>query len=650
MCGIAGFSQNSNNSNKILRKMISSINHRGPDDNGLWVSNSEKVVLGHARLSIQDLSSAGAQPMQSSCGRFIIVFNGEIYNHFSLRKELLKLKLNINWRGHSDTETLVECFRVFGIKETLCMLEGMFSFAVFDKKLKRLTLARDRLGEKPLYWGWAGNTFLFTSELKSLKHHPNFLPVINRNALNFFIRHCYVPSPLSIYEGIYKLMPGHMLEVPFSGDVSLSKSAKSTPYWSIDNVIHEGISNPYEGSSSEAINDLELLLKKSISSQLLSDVKVGAFLSGGIDSSLVASIMQEESSKPIQTFTIGFDEAGYNEAEYAKDVAHHLKTDHHELYVSSADAMNVIPMLSNIFCEPFGDSSQIPTFLVSQMTKKHVTVALSGDGGDELFGGYNRHLSVEKVWKRIQKMPKPVRNLAVKSLNIITPAQWDNIFLYINPILPKKHKVNIAGEKVRKLSEILLLDKHYDFYSQLTSHWNNPEEVIIGSNISNEEFSMSKIWEDLDCLEHSMMAMDVKTYLSDDILTKVDRAAMANSLETRVPMLDHRVVELAWRMPINFKINNGQGKWILRQILYKRVPRKLIERPKAGFGIPLGEWLRGPLKDWASDLLDTQRMRNEGYFNPEPIQEKWIEHLAQRKNWQYHLWNILMFQAWLREQ
>ena len=650
MCGIVGFTQTKHDSSKILEKMISSINHRGPDSNGIWFNDVDSMALGHARLSIQDLSEAGSQPMKSPCGRYIIVFNGEIYNHMSLRLILSESGFHINWKGHSDTETLLACVSTWGLRKTLDLLVGMFSFALWDRELKNLTLGRDRLGEKPLYWGWAGDTLIFASELKAIKLHPEFSAIIDRSALKLYLQHCYVPAPLSIYQGISKLLPGHFVEIPLTGDIESSKAAIPLAYWSLDTAIANGKSAPFQGDFCDAVSTIEDTLRESIIGQVLADVEVGAFLSGGIDSSLVVALMQQESSKSVNTFTIGFNEVGYNEAEFAKQIAQHLGTNHTELYVSSEDAMSVIPKLSNMFCEPFGDSSQIPTFLVSQLAKNKVTVALSGDGGDEIFGGYNRYLAVNNVWRPSRHAPQFFRRLAAYGLGSISPLTWDNIFKKLNPLFPKKYRVNIAGEKARKLSEVLSLDDDYEFYRQVTSHWSTSESVVIESSEENCSFSRPAIWDEVDCLEHAMMAMDTRTYLCDDILTKVDRAAMATSLETRVPLLDHRLVELAWKMPIEFKIRKGQGKCVLREVLYKYVPKELIERPKAGFGIPLGEWLRGPLREWADDLIDEIRLIREGYFYPNPIREKWAEHLSGRRNWEFHLWNILMFQAWLQEQ
>ncbi|EGR0413165.1 asparagine synthase (glutamine-hydrolyzing) [Vibrio cholerae] len=647
MCGIAGYWQRDCADTSIALSMAEAIVTRGPDDFGVWSERESGIALAHRRLSILDLSPAGHQPMVSGCGRYVLVFNGEIYNHLSLRSHLEEKLKGFSWRGHSDTETLIECFAVWGVEKTIGMAVGMFSFALWDTKDKLLTLARDRLGEKPLYWGWSDDMLIFASEIKAIKAHSGFKAEIDRDSLTLFLRHGYVPAPYSIYRGIQKLMPGHFIEIDLGGDISVSKSANSRAYWSVNEVVNEGLARPFSGSASDAVDILETQLKASVSDQMLSDVPLGAFLSGGIDSSTIVALMQCQSKVPVKTFTIGFDETGYNEAVHAKAVARHIGTDHTELYVQPIDALSVIPKLPHMYCEPFADSSQIPTFLVSQLAKQHVTVALCGDGGDELFGGYNRYMAAQKVWNPLMKMPEFVRILAAAGFNSLSPATWDKVFEHLKPVLPKRYQLSIPGEKARKLGEVLKLKDGAAFYRQLTSHWAEPESLVINGKEPLTQITDNNSWAETDSLEHFMMALDAKTYMSDDILTKVDRAAMACSLETRVPMLDHRVFELAWRMPLGYKVREGQGKWLLRQVLYRYVPKELIERPKMGFGIPLDSWLRGPLKAWAEALLDEQRLRNEGYLNPAPIRQLWNEHLSGKKNWQYHLWNVLMFQAWL---
>lgn len=651
MCGFVGATKGvSSLRNEILAIMCDQLMHRGPDSSGIWLEADGLLGMGHRRLSIQDLSPAGHQPMASKCERFVLVFNGEIYNHLKLREELSNQQADVAWRGHSDTETILACFSIWGVEATLKKMVGMFAIALWDRRKKLLTLARDRLGEKPLYWGWSGDLLLFASELKAIKAHPEFTPEINRDSLTLLLRHSYIPAPYSIYSGIHKLMPGHLIEISLAGDISKSKTTSSKAYWSVNEVVQAGLSDPFSGSLTDAVDVLESQLKNSISDQMLSDVPLGAFLSGGIDSSTVVALMQCQTNKPVKTFTIGFDETGYNEAVHAKAVAQHIGTDHTEIYVQPNDALSVIPKLPHMYCEPFADSSQIPTFLVSQLAKQHVTVALSGDGGDELFGGYNRYLAVQKVWRPLHKMPEFVRYLAAFGLNSLSPSGWDRLFEQLKPVLPKRLQLSIPGEKARKLGEVLKIKDGAAFYRQLTSHWVDPESLVINGKEPLTQITDNNSWAETDNLEHFMMALDAKTYMSDDILTKVDRAAMACSLETRVPMLDHRVFELAWKMPLDYKIREGQGKWLLRQVLYRYVPKELIERPKMGFGIPLDSWLRGPLRDWAEALLDEQRLHNEGYLNPAPIRQLWTEHLSGNKNWQYHLWNVLMFQAWLEQQ
>jgi asparagine synthase (glutamine-hydrolysing) len=647
VCGITGFWWPHTADADLAELMATQIESRGPDDFGTWCSDLTGLTLAHRRLSIIDLSPAGHQPMLSQCGRYTLVFNGEIYNHIDLRCELEKASFKFAWRGHSDTETLLAGISVWGVQGTLRRLNGMFAFALWDSVEKALFLARDRMGEKPLYWGWCGDVLLFGSELKALKVHPEFNAEIDRNALTLLLRHCYIPAPYSIYQGIQKLMPGHLVQIPLHGDLARSKDSQPEAYWQLNHAVEKGLANPFTGSPDAAVDLLASQLSASIGEQMLSDVPLGAFLSGGVDSSTIVALMQAQSEQPIRTFTIGFDQDGYNEATHAKAVAEHLGTHHTELYVRPEDALAVIPKLPEIYCEPFSDSSQIPTFLVSQMAKEHVTVALTGDGGDELFGGYNRYMAARKVWGPVNRLPMFARHAAAGILRSLSPTKWDKLFDWARPVLPTRFQFSIPGEKARKLADVLALSDSHAFYRQLTSHWTDPAHVVIGATEPKTLLTTSSAWPETDCLEHAMMAMDAQTYMADDILTKVDRAAMATSLETRVPMLDHRVVELAWRMPMDFKIRGGQGKWLLRQVLYKHVPRELIERPKMGFGIPLDSWLRGPLREWAEALLDESRLRSEGFFHPEPIRAIWAEHLSGKQNWQYHLWSVLMFQAWL---
>lgn len=649
MCGFAGFSGGSHSTGlpRVVSDMTAAISHRGPDDEGAWVDETAGLALGHRRLSILDLSPAGHQPMHSACSRYVIVFNGEIYNHLDLRKCLAAESKAPDWRGHADTETLLACFAAWGIERTLQATVGMFALALWDREKKVLTLARDRMGEKPLYYGWQDSLLIFGSELKALKAHPGFRCEVDRNALTLLLRHNCIPAPHSIYKGVAKLMPGHYLSLPLL-DLVAARAAQPHAYWRMNETVEHGLANPFTGSAGEAIDLLQAQLSKSIASQMLADVPLGAFLSGGVDSSTIVALMQVQSRQPVRTFTIGFDEGGYDEAEHAKQVARHLGTDHTELYVRPQDALAVIPRLPSMYCEPFSDSSQIPTFLVSQMARQHVTVALSGDGGDELFGGYNRYLSARNVWGTMQGLPVIARHSMAVMLRSLPPATWDRLFEMLKPLLPRKFHLATPGDKAHKLAAVLALSDGHEFYHQLTSHWSDPSSIVIGGHEPQTLLTNPSAWPRTDSFEHWMMAMDAQTYMADDILAKVDRAAMAASLETRVPLLDHRVVELAWQMPLDMKIRNGQGKWLLRQVLYRHVPQSLIERPKMGFGIPLDSWLRGPLREWAEDLLDEGRLRQEEYFRPESIRKMWAEHLSGRYNRQHHLWDVLMFQAWLR--
>ena len=661
MCGLTGFWQpggfSTERAKATLAAMATKIVHRGPDDTGVWVDADAGIGLAHRRLAILDLSSAGHQPMVSPSGRFVLVFNGEIYNHLDLREELKGHALVLNpspvsgleekyWRGHSDTETLLAGFEVWGVEATLKHTIGMFAFALWDRAKRTLTLARDRLGEKPLYYGWQGDTFLFGSELKALKVHPAFKAEINRDALSLFLRHNCIPTPYAIYQGIHKLPPGTLLTLPTTPH-ACSADAAPASYWSLREVAEHRQTQPFEGNDHEAVAALDNLLRDAVRRQQLADVPLGAFLSGGVDSSVVVALMQAQASQPVKTFTIGFHESGYNEAHYAKAVAHHLGTDHTELHVTSEEAQAVIPSLSKIYDEPFADSSQIPTFLVAQLTRRHVTVSLSGDGGDELFGGYNRHHLVNSIWRKIGWMPISTRKLAAKSITALSPSAWDRLYGVLAGWLPPRLRFSQPGDKAYKLVEILSAADSNQIYHILISHWRQPLDLVISANESPTILSNPDQWATLSDFEQRMMYLDTMSYLPDDILVKVDRAAMAVSLETRVPFLDHRVVEFAWRLPLTMKIRHGQGKWILRQVLDQYVPRALIERPKMGFAIPLDGWLRGPLRDWAEALLDESRLRQEGFFHTPAIRQKWAEHLAGTHNWQYHLWDVLMFQAWL---
>jgi len=645
MCGLTGFIWNSDSKishvARSLDLMTDAINHRGPDSEGSWINEKDCISFGHKRLSVLDLTSAGSQPMFSNSKRYIIVFNGEIYNHNTLRDLLNK---EIVWNGHSDTETLLACFEHWGVDKTLENLVGMYAIALYDSVEKALYLVRDRMGEKPLYYGWNNSVFLFGSELKAIKSFPGFKGVVDRSALSLYLKYDYVPAPFSIYKGIKKLPQGSYIKIKMnSGRWDSKQILDPIEYWSLRDVALSGQSNVSKKSNEHRLIDkLDDVLSKSIEQQMISDVPLGVFLSGGVDSSLVASLMQKNSMDKIQTYTVGFNERSYNEAEYAKKVALHLGTEHTELYISPEQAINVIPKLPLIYDEPFADSSQIPTFLVSEMAKKHVTVAISGDGGDELFGGYNRYTMACKIWKYVEKTPFFVRKALSKGITSVSPRIWESL----GSSIPQRLNITHPGDKAYKFADILLASEIGDVYNRLVSHWENSCDIVIGCNNINKPIYESHFTND----EHNMMFLDSVTYLPDDILTKVDRASMASSLETRAPFLSHKVVEFAWNLPLDIKIRDSKGKWIVRKVLDKYVPNKLIDRPKMGFGIPIDSWLRGPLKDWAESLLDESRLKSEGFFHPEPIRKIWAEHLSEQRNWHHHLWSILMFQAWLEQQ
>jgi asparagine synthase (glutamine-hydrolysing) len=651
MCGLVGIW--SRNHYENLREQIESasgvLKHRGPDDSGTWIDGELGLALGHRRLSILDCSAAGHQPMHSHDDRYVTVFNGEIYNHLDLRAQLAADGITPAWRGHSDTETLLACFSAWGIKKTLQATVGMFAIVLWDRQTKVLTLARDRMGEKPLYWGWQNDTLVFTSELKALKSFFSFDGQVDRNALALLLRHGYIAAPYSIYQGIQKLPMGNFIDIPLSSREA-AHGARPVAYWKMNESIQTGLDNPFTGTADHAVDALEQQLSQSIGAQMISDVPLGAFLSGGIDSSTIVALMQAQSERPVHTFTIGFEDKKYNEAEHAKVIAAHLGTHHTELYVSPEDALAVIPHLPRIYDEPFADSSQIPTFLLSRMAHEHVTVALSGDAGDELFGGYNTYRFTPSIWGKIGLLPAPLRRVAAASLTCLPTSAWDKALKVLQPVLPAKSRQSATGEKLHKLAELLSAGKKEAFYRQLVSHWKQPGDVVIGSTEHSTLLSDQGAWPQGLSFEHWMMAMDAQTYMTDDILVKVDRAAMANSLEVRVPMLDHRVVELAWRMPQDFKIRDGKGKWLLREVLYRHVPKELMERPKKGFSIPLANWLRGPLRDWAEALLNEARLRKEGYFRPYPIRQAWAQHLSGKRDNSRKLWCVLMFQAWLNQQ
>jgi asparagine synthase (glutamine-hydrolysing) len=626
--------------------MAEQLVHRGPDDSGAWVDPQAGLALGFRRLAILDLTPEGHQPMLSACGRHVIVFNGEVYSFNELREELEPK--GCKFRGHSDTEVMLAAISEWGLEAAVKKFVGMFAFALWDRRERALHLVRDRLGIKPLYYGWVGKTFLFGSELKALRAHPDFVPEINRDALALQMRHDYIPQPYSIYKGIYKLPPGCILTVN-SNQSGAAKQATPRRYWSAKEVAEQGIANPFKGSEREAIEQLDALLREAVRLRMVADVPLGAFLSGGIDSSTVVALMQAQSSRPVKTFTIGFYEDSYNEARQAKAVAAHLGTDHTELYVTPDETMAVIPKLPTLYDEPFSDSSQIPTYLISALARRHVTVSLSGDGGDELFGGYDRYFVGYAAWQKVGWLPYSFRRLLARIIAAGRVETYNKWLAWLSPLFSRYGRPKPVGQKVHRLAQVLAFESPEALYHQLLSHWQQPEEIVLGAEEPATALTDSTQWASLPGLFQRMMFFDLITYLPDDILTKVDRASMGVSLEARVPLIDHRVVEFAARMPLSMKIRGGQGKWLLRQVLYQYVPKALIERPKMGFGVPIDSWLRGPLREWAEGLLDAQRLRREGYFCPEPIRQLWREHLSGVRNWDYYLWDILMFQAWSEE-
>ncbi len=647
MCGLAGLvgaNFSSDRFETVLRRMGDAIAHRGPDDSGTWFDYDAGAGLVHRRLSILDLSPAGHQPMVSASGRFVIAFNGEIYNHLEVRRKVEISNFKSEWRGHSDTETLLAGFDAWGIEETLQQSVGMFAIAVWDRAKRTLILAIDRLGEKPLYYGYAGGALVFGSELKAMLQVPGPTPQIGRSALALLLRYGYVPAPHTIYEGWAKLPPGTLVKVSLDA-VRQQVRPEPVAYWSAREAAMAGVTSPLEfASDTEAADSLESMLRQAIAGEMVADVPVGAFLSGGVDSSTVVALMQKQSSRPVKTFTIGFSEDAYNEAVFAKDVARHLGTEHTELYVSPQEALEVIPKLPEIYCEPFSDPSQIPTFLVAKLARQHVTVSLSGDGGDELFGGYTRYFLGARMWKKIEGIPLVLRRAAARAVLSTPPSTWDRLYAPVAGLIPKERRWLAPGDKIHKGATLLKSVNGSEVYRHLVSHWQSDEVVLGGA--SEPETELPQGMESLPVMAERMMLIDSVSYLPGDILVKVDRAAMAVSLESRAPLLDHRLFEYAWRLPLHYKIRGGTGKWLLRQVLYRHVPPKLVDRPKMGFGIPIDSWLRGPLRDWAEALLDERRLRNEGYLNPAPVRQKWLEHLSGARNWQYHLWDVLMFQAW----
>lgn len=635
MCGIAGVLTSTAQARAPLERdavaMADCLAYRGPDDHGVWSDPESGIALTHRRLSIVDLSPAGHQPMVSADGRFVIIFNGEIYNFLDLRPELEAR--GVAFRGHSDTEVMLEAFAAFGIAPTVKRLIGMFTIAVWDRRERTLTLVRDRLGIKPLYWAKFGGLFLFGSELKALRAYPGWTPRVDRAAVASYMRHNYIPAPHTIYEGVHKLEPGTILTLPWGGEPTLER------FWNARDVAKAGMANLLRASDAELTDRLEALLLDAVKRRMVADVPVGAFLSGGIDSSTVVALMKAANAGPVRTYTIGFEQSGYDEAKHAAAVAKHLQTDHTEMIVTPQQAMDVIPQLPDMYDEPFADSSQIPTYLVSAMTRQHVTVALSGDGGDELFAGYNRYQLTTRLWRSLALLPQPMRRALAGMIASVPADRWTKM-LQALPGVPRQ-----VGDKLHKFAGILPCDGDTELYRRLVTHW-QPADIMPGTQETTGVLWDAQIDRDFPGLLERMQFLDLVTYLPDDILTKVDRASMAVALEARVPLIDHRVAEFAWALPREAKIRGGVSKWLLREVLYRHVPKALVERPKMGFAIPLGDWLRGPLRDWAEDQMGEQRLRDAGYFDAARVRQVWAAHLSGQRNHEYMLWNVLMFESW----
>jgi asparagine synthase (glutamine-hydrolysing) len=652
MCGIAGYWDTKGNKIAELRAtvahMTAALHHRGPDDGGLWTDDSLGLGLGHRRLSIVDLSREGSQPMVSASGRFITVFNGEIYNFQTLKKELEVL--GHHFRGRSDTEVLLASMDEWGLDRSIAKLAGMFAFALWDIQTRTLHLVRDRLGKKPLYFGWLGSSFVFASELKSITLHPEFDRSIDRAALSLFVQYGYVPAPATIYRTIFKLPAGALISLRGNQqDLATGRELLGLvrPYWSARSVTEQGLSEPPDLGDEEALDELDALLGAAVSERMIADVPLGAFLSGGLDSSLIVALMQKRAAQPVKTFSIGFNEAEYNEAADARRVADCLGTDHTEFFVSADEACGVLPDLPTIYDEPFADPSQIPTVLLSRLTRARVTVALSGDGGDELFGGYNRYLLATGMHRKLLWVSLPFRTAAASALTAVPARGWDVALSAAHILFRRWSNLALPGDRLHELANAMLAPTPAAMYRSVLTYWSDTPplvDAVLGSEGGPLDASLWSAGS--EGLVERLMAQDLASYLPDGILTKVDRASMSVGLEVRAPLLDHRVAEFACRLPSRHKFHDGRGKWILRKLLARHLPSPHINRPKQGFGIPISAWLRGPLQDWAEELLDARQLKSQGFFEPQLIRQRWLEHLSGKRNWGRSLWSVLTFQAW----
>jgi len=643
MCGIVGAWLPGRDLQAVVASARERLRHRGPDDTGVWADPAAGVALGHTRLAVLDLSQAGHQPMASRCGRYHLVLNGEIYNHLELRRRLPAQ----GWRGHSDTETLLACFSAWGIESALRASTGMFALGVFDSADRTLYLARDRLGEKPLYYGYAGGAFAFASELKALRCMPGFDASVDRTALASYLRLSYVPGPQTIYAALRKLPMGSWLAVT-AGQVESRSTSQPRSYWSALEVAEAAQRNPLQVGDTEAVDGLERVLGEAVAEQLICDVPLGAFLSGGLDSSTIVALMQARSRSPVRTFSIGFSDDAYDESREARRVAAHLGTEHTELIASAEDLLPLVESLPRIYDEPFADPSQLPTCLIAALARRSVTVALSGDGGDELFGGYNRYFIAARNWPRIARVPRVLRRGVAAAVHAVPSDAWERAAGFYSACVPAARQVRNPGEKLSKIADALASEHEEALYQRLIGGPPLPA-LLAGERGTLAEPALPRLLP-ASSLALRMMLSDAVSYLPDDVLVKVDRATMAVALEMRVPMLDHRVFEYAWRLPLAMKVRDGTGKWLLRRLLQRYVPAALTERPKMGFAVPLNAWLRGPLRGWAEELLEASRLRREGYFSAPAVQQLWAEQIAGKRRREFVLWRVLMFQSWLAAQ